>query len=119
MDPIRDDLREASFPALFGGEEVSANLREILGHSVKHGGLGITDPWISEGCAYTTSKAASEVLVGSLLGGTDLNYLTHKGCLRRESTDGRKHRIFLEKMALTRRKELVDGAGLNRLWRST
>ena len=64
MGPTEDSPREALFSAIFGGEEVSANLREILGHSVKHGGLGITDPWISEGCAYTTPKAASEVLVG-------------------------------------------------------
>ena len=34
--PIEDAQREAFFPAIFGGEEVSANLREILDHSVKH-----------------------------------------------------------------------------------
>ena len=44
MVHIEDTLREALFPALFGGEEVSDDLREILGHSVKHGGLGIPDP---------------------------------------------------------------------------
>ena len=51
MGPIEDALREAFFPTLFGGEEVSANLREILGYSVKRGGLGIADPWLSEDCA--------------------------------------------------------------------
>ena len=35
LGPIEDALREAFFPALFGGEEVSADHREILGHSVK------------------------------------------------------------------------------------
>ena len=44
MGPIEYALREAYFLALFGGEEVSTNLREILSHSVKHGGLGIPDP---------------------------------------------------------------------------
>ena len=44
MGPIEDALREALFPALFGGEEVSANLREILDNNVKHGGLGIQYP---------------------------------------------------------------------------
>ena len=34
MGPIEDALREAFFPALFGGEEVGAELREILGHSM-------------------------------------------------------------------------------------
>ena len=33
MGPIDIALREAFFPAIFGGEEVSANLIEILGHS--------------------------------------------------------------------------------------
>ena len=39
--PIEDALREAFFPALFGGKEFSTNLREVLGHSMKCGGLGI------------------------------------------------------------------------------
>ena len=73
MDPIEDSLREALFPALFGGEEVSNNLRDILGHSVKHGGLDITDPRLLAECAHNTSNAAREVLVDSLLGGTKIN----------------------------------------------
>ena len=44
MGTIEDAQREAFFPALFGGEEVSSNLREILGHSMKRGGLGIPYP---------------------------------------------------------------------------
>ena len=60
MGPIEDALREDFLPALFGGEEVSANLREILDHSVKRGGLCIPDPWLSEERVYNTSKAASE-----------------------------------------------------------
>ena len=34
------------------------------------------------------------------------------------SAYGRKQRDFSEKAALTRRKELTGGSGLNRLWRS-
>ena len=44
MVPIEDALRQAFFPVLFGGEEVSPDLREILGHSVKRVGLGIPYP---------------------------------------------------------------------------
>ena len=44
MGPIEEALREKFSPALFGGEEINANFRKILGHSVKHGGLVITDP---------------------------------------------------------------------------
>ena len=115
IGPIEDALREAFFPALFGGEEVSSNFREILGRSVKLRGLGIPEPCLSAEHAYNTSKAASDVLVGSLLGGTKLNYVAQKGCVRRESVDGLKHQEFSEMLALTRQKELADRSGLNRL----
>ena len=119
MGPIEDALREAFFPTFFGGEEVSADLREILGHSVKRGGLGIPDPRLSAECVYNNSKSAIEVLVGSLLGGTKLNYVAHKGCLLRASSDGCKQWEIMEKAVLTRRKELVDRTGLNCLRRAT
>ena len=47
MVPIEEVLREKFFPALFGGEEINANFRKIIGHSVDHGGLGILDPRLS------------------------------------------------------------------------
>ena len=59
MGPIEEVLREKLFPSLFRGEEVTANFWKILGHSVKHGGLGIPEPRLSAECAYNTSKAAS------------------------------------------------------------
>ena len=97
----------------------SADLREILGHSVKHRGRSIPDPWLLAKCAYSTSKVASEILVGSLLGGNDLKYVAHKGCVRRASADGKNQQEIAEKAVLSRRKELTDGAGLNRLQRAT
>ena len=65
-------------PLLFGGEESTSDFRKILGHIVKHGGLGIPDPWLSAECAYNTSKAASRELVDSLLGVSALNYAGHR-----------------------------------------
>ena len=59
MGPIEEALREKFFPALFGGENVNSDFRKILGHSVKHGGLVILDPRLSEDGACNTSKAAS------------------------------------------------------------
>ena len=47
MGPIKESLRETFFPALFGGEDIDAKFWKILGHSVKHGGLGIPDPRLS------------------------------------------------------------------------
>ena len=43
MGPIEEALREKFFPELFRGEEINANFWKILGHTVKHGGLGIPD----------------------------------------------------------------------------
>ena len=57
--PVDYALIEAFLPAMFGGEEVSADLREILGHSVKTGGLGIPDPRMLAERAHNTSKADS------------------------------------------------------------
>ena len=48
MGPIEKALRKTFFSALFGGEEINTIFQKILGHSIKHGGLGIPDPWLSE-----------------------------------------------------------------------
>ena len=49
--PIEEALREKLFPALFGGGGVNTDFRKFLGHSVKHGSLGIPDPRLSEDSA--------------------------------------------------------------------
>ena len=86
---------------------------------MKRGGLGIPDPWLSAECEYNTFKAAIKVLVGSLLGGTYLNYVSHKGYVCRERVDRRKHQELAEKAVLTRRKDLAGGEKLNLLYRAT
>ena len=73
MGTIYEALRNKFFPTLFWGEEINANFRKILGHSVKHSGLGIPEPRLSAESYYNTSKAASGELVESLLGGSALN----------------------------------------------
>ena len=59
MGPIEEALREKFFPSLFRGKEITADFRKILGHCVKHGGLGIPDSLFSAESAYNTSKADS------------------------------------------------------------
>ena len=90
MGPIEEALRDKLSPALFGGEEINANFQKILGNSVKHGGLGIPDPRLSVESAYNTSKAASRELVHYLLGGSVLDYVGHRACVRLESAGARK-----------------------------
>ena len=80
---------------------------------MKCGGLGFPEPRLLMERAYNTFKSDSEVLVGSLLGGTDLNYVAYKGCVHKAITDGRKQHNISETEELTRQKELADGAGLN------
>ena len=73
MGPIEEALRDKFFPTLFGGKDINTKFQQILGHSVKHGGLGISDPRFSAESTYNTSKATSGELVESLLGGSALN----------------------------------------------
>ena len=119
MGPIEDALREALLPALFRGEEVSAKLKEILGHSVKKRDLDIQNPRLLEECAYNTFKSAIEVLLGSRVGGTDLNYVARKGCVCRASVDRWKKWEFSETKSLMMQKDLADRAVLNFLWKAT
>ena len=85
MGPIKEALREKLFLSLFGGEEITADFWKILGHSVKHGGLGIPDPRLSADSDYNTPKLASSELIDSLLGGSVLNYVGHRACVRKSS----------------------------------
>ena len=91
-----------------GGEEINVGFRKILGHSVKYAGLGIPDPQLSVESAYNTSKADSGELVDSLLGGSALNYLGQRACVRRASVGDKKDRKHLDLAELARRKELAD-----------
>ena len=104
MGPIEEALREKSPPALFGGEEITTDFWKILGHSVKHGGLGIPDPHLSAEIAYNTSKAASGELVDSLLGGSALNYVGHRACVRKASLAARCEKMHVELGDLARQK---------------
>ena len=90
MGPIEEALREKFLPALFGGEEINANFRKILVHSIKHGGSGIPDHRQSEESVYNTSKADSGELVDSILGGSALNYVGHRACVLRASAGANK-----------------------------
>ena len=73
IGPIEVALKEKNFKALFGGEDINATFRKSLGHSVKRGGLGITDPRLSAESAYNIYKVANGELVDSLLGGSTFN----------------------------------------------
>ena len=95
MVPIEEALREKLFPTLFGGEEINADFWQILGHSVKHGGLGILDPQLSAESANNGSKAASGELVDSLLGGPALKYVGNRACVCKTSLAVRREKMHV------------------------
>ena len=105
MGPIEEALREKFFPTLFGGEEINADFRKILGHSIKHGGLGIPDPQMSAKSAYNTSKGDSRELVDSLLGGSALNYVGHRACVRKASQTSGQTNMYVELAEVFRRQD--------------
>ena len=109
MGPIEEALREKFFPTLFGGEDINSDFREILGHNVKHGGLVIPDPWLSTESAHNTSKAASGELVDSLLGGSVLNYVGHRACVRKASQTEILTKMSVELGEVFRRQDLSGG----------
>ena len=43
MGLIEEALREKFFSVLFRGEDINTNFRKILGHCIKHDGLGIPE----------------------------------------------------------------------------
>ena len=107
MRPIEEALREKLFPALFRDEDIKYDFRKILGHSFKHGGLYIPDPWLSDESAYNTYKAASRELVDSFLGGSSLNCVGHRACICGASAVESKERKHVEMADLARQKEIT------------
>ena len=119
MGPIEEDLREKFFPALLGGEEINSDFRKNLGHSIKHGGKGIPNPWMSAESAYNTSKAASREMVHSLLGGSVLNYVGHRACIGKASLTTRRTNMHVDLGEVARQKELAGIQERNHLHRAT
>ena len=87
---------------VFGGEEIDAKFRKILGHSVNHDGLGIPDPWLSLESAYSTSKVAIRELVGYLLGGTTLNHVCHRDYVCGDVAIASKEQTYAEMAEIDR-----------------
>ena len=100
-------------------EEINSNFRQILGHSFKHGGLGISDSQLSAESVYNTSKAARGVLIDSLLGDSALDYVGHRECIRKAILAERREKMQVELGDLDRQKELAGGQEKNRLHRAT
>ena len=67
--------------------------------------------------AYNTPKAASEEMVGSLLGMTNINYVGHRECVHGASARERQEREYPDTADLARRKEMAGVQERQRLHR--
>ena len=114
-------LREDFSPALFGGQEVDYELRELLRHGAKRGGIGIKYPSKSAERGHAMSVKACEALIESLLRGADLNCVCHWYCIRKASARARKARERGESAAMAEQKVGVgcqEQGSLERVLRS-
>ena len=69
--------------------------------------------------ANNTSKAASRELVYSLLGGSVLNYVGHRACIRKVSQTARRHKMCVDLGEVARLNELAGVQERNLLHRAT
>ena len=69
--------------------------------------------------AYNTSKAASRELVDSLLGGSVLNCVGHRACVRTASQTARLRKKLVELAKIFKRQDQAGGQEKNRLHRAT
>ena len=65
--------------------------------------------------AYNTSKVDSGELVDSLLGGSVLNYVGHRACVRKASLVARRAKMHVDLGEMARQKELAGGQERKRL----
>ena len=107
LAPLDDTIRAKLIPALLqqppGG--VRDDLRTLLLHGVKFGGLNIRNPVEGADRLFEASEAASGVLVASLLNGTELPSVTHRGQVRAASVMARKEKMEREKAVVEGMKE--------------
>ena len=73
------------------------DLRTLLSHGGKFGGMNIRNPVEGADRLFEASEAALEVLVASLLNGAELELMTHRGQVRAVSVTARKEKMEREK----------------------
>ena len=102
MGPVEDAIRNVMIPAILQlkPSEVTDDLRTLLSHGVKQGGINFRNPVEDADAVFASSEAASGTSVASLLDGTVLEPVTHRGQVRAASVAARKEKVTKEKAAL-------------------
>ena len=79
LEPVETAIRKHLIPALIRVKpaEVDDDLRQLLAHGVKFGGLSLRNPVGGANRLFQASSQAAAVLVASLLSNGDLDALAH------------------------------------------
>jgi len=119
LEPVEKAIRELFIPALLECDvkEVTDDLRQLLSHGSKQGGMNLRNPSLGAARLHQSSCEASEVLVASLMGNTTLDAEEHKACVRKAGATARKERIEAEKEAVVEMMATASKAEAKRLER--
>jgi hypothetical protein len=116
---VKEAIRCELIPALLqvNESEVKDDLRRLLAHSVKTGGLNIRDPAAGAERLHQSSVEATKVLADLLLLNTELDLVSHKQCVRKAGASARKERVDAEKVFVKETMELAPRSVRKRLGR--
>ena len=102
LQPVEDAIRKHLIPALFQTtpDRVSDEMRLLLSHGVKQGGMNIRNPVAAADRLHEGSVEACAALVTSLTKDSRLDAQCHAQCVRQASTKARKERVDEEKVTV-------------------
>ena len=95
FEPLEKAIRQKFLPALLDvpTDFIGGEFRELLGHSVRTGGIGVRNPVTTAGAAFRTSREASRLLVDSLLGKCDFRCWRHAAQVRQVAQHAKDIRL--------------------------
>ena len=95
LQPVEDAIREHLIPSLFQttSDKVPEDMRLLLTHGVKQGGMNICNPVTAAERLNESSEEACAALVTSLTQDSRLDAQGHAQCVRQASTKARKARM--------------------------
>ena len=102
LEPLEKAIREVFLPALLDVDPnaITDDLRNLIAHSVKNGGMAIPNPVEAAPLLYQSSVEASSLLVEALHSGGSLNLKAHQTQVRQASKSAKKARLAAEKASL-------------------
>jgi len=119
LEPLEEAIREEFLPALLGVDktEIDDDMRNLIAHSVKNGGMAIPNPVEAAPLLYKSSVEASSVLVEALRSGGSLNQTAHRECVRQAGKSAKQARLATEKANLDEMKRRATRRDKKRLER--